>query len=110
MSALPALPEWLPGWAAGLIVAVVALYLLVLLAMPFSVFGLKGRLEEIEARLEEIESTLHELVRRLPIGRDIKPEDADEVVVQRPVPPSPQPPHNAAQRREPRLGPAPPQA
>ncbi len=63
-----ALPDGLPSWVIGLGIAVGALYLLVLLAMPFSVFGVKARLEGIEARLEEIQEDLRVIALRLPEG------------------------------------------
>ena len=105
MSALPTLPDWLPSWAVGLIVAIGALYLLVLLAMPFSVFGLKGRLDEIEARLDDISGDIQAILRRLPVarGEPLPEEEAPPVVV---IPPKrvTQPPL----RREPKFG-APPE-
>jgi hypothetical protein len=44
----------------------VVLFALCFLLMPFSVFGLKGRLETIEARLDEIQGEIRNLVLRLP--------------------------------------------
>jgi hypothetical protein len=44
----------------------VLLYLLIFLLMPFSVFGVKGRLEGLEARLDEIQSEIRLLTLRLP--------------------------------------------
>ena len=107
---LPALPDWLPGWAVGLIVAIGALYLLLLLAMPFSVFGLKGRLDEIDVRLDDLHADLQAILRRLPATRGAPlPEDPEEA----PPPPALAPPPPAVappprrpappQRREPRL-------
>jgi hypothetical protein len=49
------LPDWLPWWVPFIVLVLAVLYLLVFLVMPFSVFGLKGRLDLIEARLEEIQ-------------------------------------------------------
>ena len=103
MSAVPPLPDWLPGWAAGLFIAIVALYALLLLAMPFSVFGLKGRLDEFDARLDDLHADIQAILRRLPATRgEPIPEDAPEPA----APPATsqrrtgQPPL----RREPRLG------
>lgn len=108
MPALPTPPDWLPGWAFGLIFAVGALYLLVLLAMPFSVFGLKGRLDELDMRLDDLHADIQAILRRLPAARGERlAED----------PPAAEPPALnepplakrgvAAARREPRLGPPP---
>jgi hypothetical protein len=60
------LPEWLPWWAALMLLVPVVLYLLAFLAMPFSVLGLKGRLESIEARLDEIQGEVRAVALRLP--------------------------------------------
>jgi hypothetical protein len=59
---IPGLPEW-----SGLVVLVVlALVALAYLLMPFSVFGVKGRLEAIEAQLDEIQTEMRTLALRLP--------------------------------------------
>ncbi len=56
------LPDWV-GLAALLVLALVALaYLL----MPFSVFGVKGRLDAIEAQLDELQTEIRTLALRLP--------------------------------------------
>lgn len=55
------LPGGLPWWAVLAIAVPIALYVLLLLAMPFSVFGVKGRLDLLEGRLDEI----HEEIRNL---------------------------------------------
>jgi hypothetical protein len=59
--AIPGMPEW-----TGLI-ALLALLLLAacLLVMPFSVFGLKGRLDAIEAELDELRADIRGLCARL---------------------------------------------
>jgi hypothetical protein len=55
------LPSWMPPWAALIIAIVVVLYGLLFLIMPFSVFGVKGRIDALEAQIE----TLHDEVRML---------------------------------------------
>lgn len=55
------LPDWLPAWAFLLAILPALLYGLVFLVMPFSVFGVKTRLEAIEAQLD----SLHEEMRYL---------------------------------------------
>ena len=55
--AIPGLPEW-TGLVALLLLLLAGLaYLL----MPFSVFGLKGRLDSIEAQLDEIQAEIRSL-------------------------------------------------
>ena len=49
-----ALPDWLPTWVPLVVLVLASLWGLALLSMPFSVFGVKSRLEMIEARLDEI--------------------------------------------------------
>lgn len=60
------LPPWVPWWLPFLILALGILYLFAFLLMPFSVFGLKGRLEGIEARLDEIQAEVRQLALRFP--------------------------------------------
>jgi hypothetical protein len=55
------MPDWLPWWVTLAVLVPALLYLLVFLVMPFSVFGLKGRLDEIEARLDDIQGEIRRL-------------------------------------------------
>jgi len=96
------LPDWLPWWVTIAVLVPALLYLLVFLLMPFSVFGLKGRLDSIEARLDEIQGEIRTLVLRLPDSRgrgmdwgDPPPPIApapyaeDDRPVRPPIPPAP---------------------
>lgn len=59
---LPGLPEW-----TGLVLLLgLLLVALAYLLMPFSVFGVKGRLDAIEAQLDEIQAEIRALAARLP--------------------------------------------
>jgi len=60
------LPDWMPWWAALIVIVPVVLFALAFLFMPFSVFGVKGRLESVEARLDEIQGEIRSLALRLP--------------------------------------------
>jgi hypothetical protein len=60
------LPDWAPWWVPMAVLVPALLYLLVFLLMPFSLFGLKRRLEAIEARLDEIQGEIRSLVLRMP--------------------------------------------
>ncbi len=64
-SPLP-LPDWVPWWVHLVLLLVGLLFLAVFLVMPFSVFGVKARLEGVEARLDEIQGELRSLSLRLP--------------------------------------------
>ena len=70
------LPDWVPPWVSFLVVTVAVLFVLAFLLMPFSVFGLKGRLDGVEARLDEIQNEIRTLALRLPeVGRtEYEPE------------------------------------
>jgi hypothetical protein len=61
-----ALPDWVPWWVPILVIVPALLYGLVFLFMPFSVIGVKGRLDSIEARLDEIQGEIRSLSLRLP--------------------------------------------
>ena len=64
-SPLP-LPDWVPWWVHLVILLGALLFLLLFLLMPFSVFGVKARLEGVEARLDEIQGEIRSLALRLP--------------------------------------------
>jgi hypothetical protein len=98
----------LPAWSGLAVLLVLALFALAWLAMPFSVFGLKSRLEMLEAQLEDIQAEIRALAMRLAeaprpgVSKDhfeIDPprrEPPPEVAATPPVPPP-------AKRPEPRL-------
>lgn len=52
------LPDWVPWWVPMVLLVPTLLYALAFLFMPFSVLGLKSRLDAIEMQLEDIR---HEL-------------------------------------------------
>ncbi len=60
------LPDWVPAWVQLVVLVVVLLMVLLFLAVPFSVIGLKGRLDGLEARLDEIQGEIRSLSLRLP--------------------------------------------
>ncbi|MDR3523749.1 MAG: hypothetical protein P4L66_06560 [Acetobacteraceae bacterium] len=105
------LPADLPWWAALAILVPVAIYALLLLAMPFSVFGLKSRLDQIEGQLGDIREELQAIAARLPArgqappanlraaqtAPEHMPEAARPVRAEREAEPAPRP------RAEPRL-------
>ncbi len=93
-SPLP-LPDWAPWWAHLAILLVLLFFGLMLVLMPFSVFGTKPRLEAIEARLDEIQGEIRSLALRLPEA--VLDEDDDPRPLRRPsglrppIPPAPEP-------------------
>ncbi len=110
-SPLP-LPDWVPWWV-HLAVLLALLFVAVMFAlMPFSVFGVKSRLEAIEIRLDEIQAEIRSLALRLPesplldedMPRVYRPSEGRRLP---PIPPAPlQPVRRDAgrpTRTEPRL-------
>ena len=84
------LPDWLPWWVPIVLLVPALLYALAFLFMPFSVIGVKSRLEVIEARLDEIQGEIRHLALRLPeMGRVA---DYDEIY----PPEAPQPPRRTS--------------
>jgi len=76
-----AFPDWVPWWLQLLVVVVVILLGLAFIFMPFSVFGVKSRLEAVEARLDEIQGEIRSLALRLPEpGRGAGYDDSDVVL------------------------------
>jgi hypothetical protein len=80
-----ALPDWLPWWVPLLLVVPALLYALAFLFMPFSVIGVKGRLDVVEARLDEIQGEIRSLALRLrePGATDYRGADFEEVYAPR---------------------------
>ncbi|HET7881355.1 MAG TPA: hypothetical protein VFL55_10750 [Acetobacteraceae bacterium] len=96
-----ALPDWLPWWVPIVLLVPLLLYALAFLFMPFSVIGVKGRLDVIEARLDEIQGEIRHLSLRLPeAGRiadydeiyspepRVQPRREPPVVTRPPIPPA----------------------
>jgi hypothetical protein len=76
MNTLVAFPDWVPWWVPMVLLVPALLYALAFLFMPFSVLGVKTRLEVIEGRLDEIQQEIRHLALRLPIGpREVDFED-----------------------------------
>ncbi len=69
----------LPGWTGLVAALALALLGLCFLVMPFSVFGLKSRLESIEAQLDEAQAELRSISARLADGprRPLMMDDLD---------------------------------
>ena len=82
------LPDWVPWWAQLALLALALLFALALLLMPFAVFGLKGRLDLLEAQLDDIHADLRMLAMRLP---DMEPQRPTRRVVAEAPPPEPGP-------------------
>ncbi|MBV9785721.1 MAG: hypothetical protein JO264_18095 [Acidisphaera sp.] len=108
------LPPWLPPWVPIVVLVPVLLYALAFLFMPFSVIGLKGRLETMEARLDEIQGEIRSLALRLPepirtpLYDDppayFGPErfEREPVTSRPPIPPAPYYPDSEAMAERPR--------
>ena len=95
------LPDWLPWWVPIVLLVPALLYALAFLFMPFSVIGVKGRLDVIEARLDEIQGEIRHLSLRLPEAGRIadydeiyppepraQPRRAPPIVTRPPIPPA----------------------
>lgn len=76
------LPDWIPWWGQLAIIVVAILFGLAFLMVPFAVFGLKGRLDFLEAQLDDIHAELRMLAMRLPDldHRPVRPKEAEPVV------------------------------
>jgi hypothetical protein len=81
MNNLLSLPDWVPWWVPMVLIVPALLYALAFLFMPFSVLGVKTRLEVIEARLDEIQQEIRHLALRLPVG----PQEVDFEDVYAPI-------------------------
>lgn len=77
-----ALPAWLPWWASLVLLVAAALWGLAFLLVPFSVIGVKARIEGLEARLDEIQAEIRTLALRLPEHAAAVPFDAGYTIPQ----------------------------
>lgn len=59
MNQFLSLPDWAPAWLGPLLVIFGALFALAFLLMPFTVFSLKAKLDQIEDKLDDLVSALH---------------------------------------------------
>ncbi len=70
VSPLP-FPDWVPWWVHVAVLIALGTVALMFFLMPFSVLGVKTRLERIELRLDEVQNEIRSLALRLPEpGRD----------------------------------------
>jgi len=112
------LPDWLPWWVPLVLLLPTLLWALSFLFMPFSVFGVKSRLEAIEARLDEIQNEIRHVALRLPSGggagpdyddvfppRLSEPRNTDRVMSRPPIPPARHELYNAQNLESPEIGP-----
>ncbi len=60
------MPDWVPWWVPLALLVPCLLYALAFLFMPFSVIGMKSRMEAVEARLDEIQGEIRSLSLRMP--------------------------------------------
>jgi hypothetical protein len=72
-----ALPDWLPWWVPAIVLVLALLWVLTFLMVPFSVIGLKARLDGLEARLDEIQAEIRTLTLRLP--DPVQPVEFDDL-------------------------------
>jgi hypothetical protein len=104
------LPDWVPWWVSIVVIVPAVLFVLAFLLMPFSVFGVKGRLEGVEARLDEIQGEIRSLALRLPeramhADYDLHPAEPEvrrwAEAIRPPIPPAPRPTRLAEADRPP---------
>ncbi len=58
------LPDWMPGWVFLLLALPALLWALAFLLMPFSVFGLKSRIEALESQIDSLHEELRTMAMR----------------------------------------------
>jgi hypothetical protein len=102
------IPVDIPWWVALAIAVPGAIYGLLLLAMPFGVFGLKSRLAHIESQLEDIRVELQTIAIGLSMPGCNSPAARATTLKAEPMPEDPrttrpQQPVVPARRTEPRL-------
>ncbi len=86
------IPAWLPWWVPLVLLVPVLLWILAFLLIPFSVIGVKSRLEALEALLDEIHAEVRTLSLRMP--ENVRSVDFDEIYT---------PPESASEPRRERV-------
>lgn len=71
------LPDWLPGWVVLLLALPALLWACAFLLMPFSVFGVKARLEALEAQINQLQDDLRIMAMRYSGALPSAPRSAD---------------------------------
>ncbi len=76
------LPDWMPGWLVLALAVPALLWVLAFLMVPFSVFGVKARLEAIEGELENLQEELRVMQMRAAgiLSTPVRPMDSYEDV------------------------------
>lgn len=67
------IPDWLPLWVQFLILGLALVILIAFLLMPFAVYGVKGRLREIELQLADMQASLRVMTMRLSAASSERP-------------------------------------
>lgn len=65
VSPLP-FPDWVPLWVHVVVLIALGTLALLFALMPFSLLGVKSRLEAIDLRLDELQNEVRSLALRLP--------------------------------------------
>ena len=60
------LPDWLPWWVPLVLLLPALVYALAFLFMPFSVIGLKTRMEALEGRIDDLHHEIGQVLLRMP--------------------------------------------
>ncbi len=94
-------PDWVPWWVPTVLLVLALLWLLAFMLVPFSVIGLKSRMDGLEARLDEIQAEIRRLTLRLP--DPVRPVEFDELYA---APPPPEPSRRAPNLTRPPIPPA----
>jgi hypothetical protein len=100
------LPAWLPQWASLGLLVVGALWAIAFLALPFTAFSLRGRLDAIEARMDELQAEIRGMSLHLP-GAAVWGSDAEDLGERLRPPPREAPPAPDARVLRPPIPPAP---
>ncbi|MCR0981585.1 hypothetical protein [Roseomonas populi] len=100
--AIPGLPEW-----SGLVILLLGLlFVIAFVMMPFSVFGLKSRLDAIEAQLDDVQQEIRSLALRLPEPAALRRRAAGtDEIYEEPAMPPPRPEPSFREDRAPRMTP-----
>lgn len=76
-------PQWMPAWAQAVLLVGGMLFILLWMLVPFAVFGVKGRLDNLAIQLDDLQAELRVLALGLNSGQAAQPSGMADALAER---------------------------